>query len=161
MSNENSVELRGDKELQEKIKKLSDASRILDPAFKATSTNSLRRLIQTTNRQSETTARNWRAISLGLSSYQVVNDTTTDDKKHLIVNILNEGRGEVFPVKAKALYIPLTDKGRAKDKDAEFGIDFVMAKSARAFAGTNFLWDELAQAGAELQSRVMDILKGA
>lgn len=156
---ESYVKIEGDAEVKKAIRKLADPATTLDQAFKDTHINSMRRLIQTTNRQSGTTAGNWKSKTHGKSSYEVSNDTKTDDKKHLIVSILDQGRKAVYPVKAKKLYIPFTDKGRAKDKDAVWGIDFVLADMAKAYAGTKFIQKELVTAGKELVGRIIKIIK--
>jgi len=59
--------------------------------------------------------------------------------------ILDQGRGAVYPVNAKRLKIPISNKGRAGG--GEFGIDFIFAKSAKAVKATYFLTNAIEKHG--------------
>jgi hypothetical protein len=135
-----------DKALMAKLKKLSNLAKALDPAYQKTTRTAVRDYVEKTNKMDGNTRRGWTNVKKqGDSSYFFSNNIKTSDKKHLIVNILNYGRKEVLPKpsnKKGLLYIPLTNKGRSQDETSKFGIDFVMAKKAKAYAGTKFL-DEL------------------
>jgi hypothetical protein len=100
-----------------------------------------------------------------------MNDTKTQgDKGYLIVDLLNEGRGEIRPVNAQMLFIPLSAKGASyltrdarikaiKAKEIVRGEDYILADHARAVAGTHFLDKELEVASKELTDRIMEIVR--
>lgn len=132
--------VKGQKALLKKIKKIADAPKVFDSVYKKVSLKALREYIRDTNRATGDAGRAWKVARVGESNYIVTNDKTTGgDNKIPIVQILNDGRKAIFPKKAKMLYIPLNEKGRSKSKGAVFGVDFVLAKKAKAFKGTKFI----------------------
>ena len=84
-------------------------------------------------------------VKRGLSDYIVTNKTSTTDKRHSIIEILDKGRGPVYPKKAKRLYIPLSNKGRSKIAGAPipngfvYGTDYIFAMKAGPTKGKFFI----------------------
>jgi hypothetical protein len=155
------VRLIGQDILMRHIKQMSEPRKVFDADFAKNARQSVRELGITTPRKYGHTARGWSfPVKRGDSDYVVSNPVKTPDKKHLLVNILNDGRGEVRPVKAKMLYIPLTNKGRAKAKGAKFGIDFVFAKKAKATRGTKFKDKEKALASRRITRSMIATIRG-
>lgn len=143
-----SVSITGQKELQQKMNSVfSDPQKTFDPIVNQISNNAMRGLVQGSQGKglikTGNTARAWKKVKAGLSRYSINNDSKTEDKKHLIADILNYGHGEILPKKALALYIPLTEKGVNRGggykKGLEFGVDFVLAKRVRPVEGTKFI----------------------
>jgi hypothetical protein len=135
--------------LRKHIDKMSNPELVFDSDFAKASRIATRQLGENTPRRkvgSTRTGEGWQLPQkLGLSKYSVSNNKTTQDKKHSIAAILNFGRGVVYPVKAKRLYIPLTNKGMSKKLGASipkglvYGTDYVLAKKAKAYPGTKFI----------------------
>lgn len=133
----------GQKKLMRKLAKFAPKT------FSATLRNAAlkghRELVSKTPIQTGHTARNWKFIPKHLLEYHVVNNQITADKKHSIIEILDKGRKEVRPIRAKRLYIPLSNKGRSKGlgapipKGLKFGIDYVLAQKAKATTGKKFM----------------------
>ena len=116
MSNLSNVQLIGQEQLQSKLSKLTNSRRVFDPVIQKESRQSLRRLISTTPRKTGNLSRSWqRPKKIDLSTYQNENPTATSGrKKRSVAVIQDKGRGAVFPVRSKFLYIPLTNKGASK-----------------------------------------------
>lgn len=155
------VEMRGYEKLRKHIKKMSNPNKVFDSDFRSTAVFSVSRFGRETNRKTGNTARGWQKPKrLDYSNYEVSNDVKTTDGKHLIVNILNYGRKEVRPVKAKRLYIPLSQKGMSKKtgakipKDFVYGVDYVLAKKSKAVKGTGFL-DKVEKEASRKLTRAM------
>lgn len=155
------VEIRGYEKLRKHIKKMSNPNKVFDSDFRSTAVFSVSRFGRETNRKTGNTARGWQKPKrLDYSNYEVSNDVKTTDRKHLIVNILNYGRKEVRPVKAKRLYIPLSQKGMSKKtgakipKDFVYGVDYVLAKKSKAVKGTGFL-DKVEKEASRKLTRAM------
>lgn len=155
------VEIRGYEKLKKHIKKMSNPKKIFNNDFRKAAVFSVSRFGRETNRKTGNTARGWQKPKrLGYSNYEVSNDVKTTDGKHLIVNILNYGRKEVRPVKAKRLYIPLSQKGMSKKtgakipKDFVYGVDYVLAKKSKAVKGTGFL-DKVEKEASRKLTRAM------
>ena len=159
-----------------KIKKMSNARQVFDSDYRLAALLSQSQLTRTTNRKTGTTARGWTIPKkLGDSEYRVDNQVKTTDGKHFIVRILDEGRAAVYPKdegraavypkKAKLLYIPLSQKGKAKRTGAKipaglvFGVDYVLAKSAKAFKGTGFIKKAKAEAARDITRRVIKTIR--
>ena len=139
------VKMRGQKALERHMKTMSNPSKVFDKDIKKSALHSARQLTITTPKKTGNTARNWSVPKkIGLSFYRVSNAVRTSDGKHLLAQILDQGRGEVLPVKSNKLYIPLSNKGRSKPlggkipKDLVFGTDYVLARRSKAFAGTKY-----------------------
>lgn len=139
------VNIKGQEELMNFIKRQSEPEKLYDPTFKKVVAQNLRNLKARTRKDSGVTARAWKVKKNGLSNYSITNDVMTEDRKHLIAQILNKGRKAITPIKKKLLYIPLSEKGKTKQlgadipKDFQLGIDYVFAKKAKAFKGTRYL----------------------
>lgn len=149
-----------------KIKKMSNARQVFDSDYRLAALRSQAQLLSTTNRDSRKTADGWTVPKkLGDSEYRVDNQVKTTDGKHFIVRILDEGRAAVYPKKAKLLYIPLSQKGKAKRTGAKipaglvFGVDYVLAKSAKAFKGTGFIKKAKAEAARDITRRVIKTIR--
>lgn len=151
------IKLKGQKILDSYLKKMSNPEKVFDPEFKKVARQGVRNLGKETPKKTGNTARGWtNPLKISLSKYVVSNSIKTADKKHLLVNILDKGRGVVVPKRAKKLYIPLTEKGRAKKLGGRipanlvYGIDYILADRARATKGEKFLDKEEKRAGKEL-----------
>lgn len=154
----------GQEKFLAKLKKMENPRLIFDPDVRDTATNSLRELVKGSQGKSAIktgqTGRAWTpAVKISDAEYIVTNDRKSEDKNHLIVNLINYGHKEIKPVNAKFLFIPFTNRGAARDHGIEFGIDFVLAKSARATEGTNFLKKEKERATKELGERMIKRLR--
>tara|TARA_R110000796_G_scaffold225197_1_gene341574 strand:- start:2087 stop:2602 length:516 start_codon:yes stop_codon:yes gene_type:complete len=157
------VKIKGQKKLLKHIDKMKDPRGVFDDVFAKTSRGAVRELGDRTNKMTGATARGWQAPKrLGKSYYVVENNVKTADNKHLIVDIIDQGRKEVVPVRARMLYIPLTNKGRSKKagepvpEGLVFGVDYVFAKKSKAVKGTKFISKHKIQASRDL---TRDIIK--
>lgn len=163
MTVETPIRLIGHDKIMGMIKNISNPARFFDPVFAKTARESTRDLKITTPRKTGNTARGWsNPVKLGESAYLIQNKVMTRDQKHSIPRILNFGRGEVFPKKPDGLlYIPLSEKGRAKrtggpiPKDLVFGIDYVLARKAKAYSGTRFIEKWKVKTAQELTRRII------
>ena len=160
------ITLIGHDKLMSKIKKMSNARQMFDSDYRLAALLSQSQLLRTTNRDSRKTADGWTVPKkLGDSEYRVDNNVKTTDGKHFIVRILDEGRAEVYPKKAKRLYIPLSQKGKSKRTGAKipaglvFGVDYVLAKSAKAFKGTGFIKKAIADASRDITRRLIKTIR--
>lgn len=160
------IEIKGYEKLKKHIKKMSNPKKVFDKDFRTSAIFSVSRFGRETNRKTGNTARGWQKPKrLGLSHYEVSNDVKTTDGKHLIVNILNYGRKEVKPVRAKRLYIPLSQKGMSKKtgakipKDFVYGVDYVLAKKSKATKGTGFLQKIEKQASSKLTRAMISTIR--
>ncbi len=134
------MSVKGQKRLARHIKKMENPELVFDKDFKSIAILAQRGLAIETPKMSGDTARGWQpARKLDLSRYVVINDKKTKGSKIPIVEILNDGRKEVRPIKAKKLYIPLTNRGRARDKSAVYGVDFILADKSKAVKGKKFI----------------------
>lgn len=162
----NGVVVKGQKRLDRHIKKMSDPLRTFDNDVKSVAVKGHRDLARTTPKQTGNTARAWIAPhKKGLSNYIVTNTIKTPDG-HSLPIILDQGRKAIKPKKANGfLYIPLTNKGRSKKLGAKipkglvFGIDYVLAKKARATRGTKFIEKSLKKMGNELTRRMIKTIR--
>lgn len=150
------AKLEIDKKTQDFLKTLEEPRAQLNPVFRDVALFADRELKRQTNKRTGTTARSWRTSQAGPSAYVITNDVMTDNRKHLIVDLLNYGRKEVRPKKAKALFIPLTPKGASGEGD--YGLDFVYAKSAKAVPGSHYVDRIMDEVGDLLSAKVMDYI---
>ena len=160
-----SVQLKGQKAVDNFLAKVSNPTKLLDGTVRQTALLSIGPLVEasqtkkpktqtfdyggkpvTANRlNSGDTARAWTAPKrLAPAKYLVSNTKQTDDRKHNIVDIIDQGtRSDIRPRRAKALYIPLTAKGKRRRKGAkpsgEFGIDYIYVKKIKKRKGSGFL----------------------
>lgn len=138
-------EMKGHLDVLKNVAKMTDAPRLLDPVYTKAVLNSVRELINDTPKLTGTIARQWSMPNKkGPCNYLVSNYAQTRDRQHSMIEILDKGRGPVYPKKALRLYIPLTNKGRAKALGAPptglvYGVDFIYAKKAGPAAGKNFV----------------------
>jgi len=135
------------KTLDEFIASLEDPSYKFSPQIES-SVNILRDDVEsTTNVLTGSTKASWSGVSISqdFSEYRFSNSSITEGSNIPVVRILNDGRGEVRPVNKQYLYIPLSAKGRRKrlgekiPDDFEYGVDYIFAKKARPFKGTQFI----------------------
>lgn len=154
------VEIQGLDRVMAKIKRMGDASKLFDPVFARETRQSVRRLADTTNKRTGTTAHGWQLPQkLGDSRYAINNGVRSG--KVSIPRILNAGRGEIRPRNSKFLYIPLTNKGASKPLGAPipnglvYGVDYVLTKKAKAFKGTQFIQKEVDKAGKNLGQGIL------
>ena len=147
----NNVSIKGNKELERYLSKMADPNKTFDAEVKKTTRKAVKELkIKTLAKKGSKTAtgnvnRAWQPIKRGSAHYEVENNVTTRDRKRLIVKILDQGRPEIKPKKAKRLYIPLSKSGVTKPLGARipksfiFGKDYVLAKKAKAVPGRKFI----------------------
>lgn len=134
-----SMTIKGLDGVMKRAKGLQDAPRLFDSDFRSISLKAIRTLKTETPKDTGDTARAWFGPEKrGDSDYVVSNDKVTSTGVPMI-QILEEGRKEVRPIRAKFLYIPLTERGKSRDSSAEFGVDFVLAKKSRAVKGKKFI----------------------
>jgi hypothetical protein len=141
-----SYEVRGLSAAKLKLSKITNIRSLLDPVYAKAARDSTRRFIEETPKMTGTTSRGWMLpVKLGLSNYMIKNKTTTTDKKHSLVEILDKGRGPIYPKTAKRLYIPLSNKGRSKRAGAPiptgfvYGKDYVFAQKTGPVKGKFFI----------------------
>lgn len=147
-----SIDVKGLKEVEAKIKKLKNPAKFFDDEVSDVSVITYNRLKKNTPFDDlsglEHTKNMWEfPEKIGDSVYQIDNTKTSKDGKHAIAAILNYGRGEVRPKRAKRLYIPLSRKAKNRDKelgapipdDFKWGVDFILADKAGPYAGTGFI----------------------
>ena len=163
-----SISITGNEELQKKIATISDPQKLLDGVFTQVSNQVMRNLVIGSQGKGKiktgNTARAWIRKKNGLSSYSIENDAATSDKKHLIANIINSGHGEIRPIRAKMLYIPLTERGvnrgvGYKKGGAELGVDFIFANRVKPTQGTKFIDDEKERATKDLTDKISQKIK--
>lgn len=140
--------------------KVSNPEAFFDEDFQAVCRNSIRPLVISTQSKNPSikglatggTSRGWsrQPEKIGLSKYQLQNNITTKDKKWNIARILDEGRGEITPKKAKRLFIPLSNKGVSRSKGIVWGEDFVLALKSKAVEPRNFIDPIMESAGNKL-----------
>lgn len=159
------VTVTGHDTLQKHIAKMQNPRLVFDADFQRIARENVRELVTSTPRKTGTTARGWTTPKkIALSNYLVDNDEKTTDGKYSIPVILDQGRRAVYPRK-KFLYIPLTEAGRAKRAGApipeglEFGVDYVLAKSAGQTTGTKFMTNAIKQAGRDLTSAMIATIR--
>ena len=161
---------RDQQRLLKHLRKMENYAKFLDSTVRKVAEGSNRRLKETTNaskliRAYKGSTRNaWGSHKkVADSVYKNENISKSDDKKHLIVNILNYGRGVVRPKRAKALYIPLTGKGRKKwgdpiTKGIIYGKDFIFTQKSSAFKGTKFIDKEITKSAGILMKQTLKTL---
>jgi len=161
------VKVIGLDRLEIELKKLSNPARQLDPIVKEQSILMLNKLTNKTPLDTGRTRRAWaRPRKLADSEYVITNTMQTQDKKHAVVDILNDGRGTVTPKKAKKLYIPISKRAKYKKlgahipKNWKWGKDFVLASKSRAVKGTKYVDNIVREGTAELVKAVLSGLKG-
>ena len=150
------AKLEIDQKTQDLLKTLEDPRAQMNPVFRDVALQADRDLKIRTNKRTGTTARNWKTKQIGASAYMITNNVMTDDKKHLIVDILNYGRGEVVPKRFKSLFIPLTPKGASGQGD--YGLDFIYAKRSKAVVGSHYVDNIMRNIGELLSAKIMDYI---
>lgn len=156
--------IKGLVEVQKMTKSLVD--------FKKTFDSDLQKIvIETSNNLKNTTPRGdfgivrdaWKTPKRKADcNYEIINDRTSQDKKHAIAEILNSGRGEVYPVDKKVLYIPISRRAKQKKvgdeipDNFEFGRDYVLTKKAKAYKGTQYIDKEIKKTTDRIQKSIID-----
>ena len=122
-------------------------------------------LARDTPKMTGTIARQWSTpFKIGDLKYEINNKATTKDGNHSLIEILDKGRKTVLPVRAKRLYIPLTDKGRSKKagkkpgKDLKYGVDYIYAKKSKATKPLNFIEPIMEKSSQRLQDEIVKII---
>jgi len=156
------VTVIGQDRLEKHLKKLSNVAWLFDKDVKAVATKSARILKDKTPKDTGATAKKWtKPKKIKDSVYLVQNTAGTQDKKWNIAMILNDGRDAVTPRRAKALYIPISKKGKKKKlgqpipKSFKFGIDYVFSKFSKLVKGTFFIDKEAARASKEITTMIL------
>lgn len=136
--------------LKRKLKKIENIRKILDSVYARAARDATRKFITETPRSTFNggTARGWMfPVKRGLSDYLLTNKTTTTDKKHSLVEILDKGRKTVYPKPGRRLYIPRTNRARSKPLGAKvpsnfvygWNKDYIFAKKSKATKGKFFI----------------------
>ena len=153
-----SYAILGDASVLSRLAKISNIRALLDPVYSRATREAIRDFITETPKMTGTTARGWQMpVKLGLSSYRIRNETKTSDKKHSLVEILDKGRGPIYPKNARRLYIPLSNKGRSKPLGAPipkgfvYGRDYVFAMKAGPAKGKFFI--------EKINKKISDLIK--
>ncbi|MCP4178090.1 MAG: hypothetical protein GY756_10010 [bacterium] len=180
-----SVTFKGQKAVLKALKKVANPQKLLDKDFQRIASNSLRNLkinslskqggsksftfqgmnIQAKNLKTGLTANAWQIKRIGFSSYQATNDRKTQDKKHFIVNILNDGtRSDIYPKQKRRLYMPLSRRGQAKapgtvDKSLKYGEDFILLKKAKKKIGSHFVDKDIKKSVVDLTKSVIATIR--
>ena len=147
-----SAEVKGLDEALKKIRQLEAPSVFFDDVVSEVAVLTMNSLIDKTPYDDlsglEHTKNMWEfPVKIDESLYQIDNTKTSNDGEHAIANILNKGRGPIRPKRAKRLYIPLSRKAKNRNKaygapipeDFVWGKDYVLAKSAGPYYGTQFI----------------------
>lgn len=139
---------------------------MFDKSFREAAVYATREFGEKTPKATTTTARGWQKPKfLGPSHYEVLNKVKTTDGKRLIIDILDKGRGEIRPVKAKRLYIPLTQRAKSKKTGARipknfvYGVDYVLTKRAKAVKGLNFMKPALRKTSIFLSRAIIKTIR--
>lgn len=147
----------GQTEVMQKIKKMSDAPKVFDNDFKAVATFGVGDLKKNTPKMTGNLARAWvGANKVADSYYTVENDVSTETGIPLAI-IIDQGRGEVRPVNAKMLKIPLTNRGRAGA--GEYGVDFIFAKKSKPVKATLFMTNAIENHVKMLADRMIETIR--
>jgi len=167
------LEIEGLEDVRAKIAKLSDPAEFFDEQVLETQVYALAKLIKETNFDKlsglEHTKNMWKAKKLEDSLYQIDNTKTTKKEGspsgtvYAVAAIINYGRPEVKPVRAKRLYIPISRKAKNRAKpygdpipdDFKYGVDYVLAKKSTAVKGTGFIQDTEEKAEKLLVDKVV------
>lgn len=95
-------------------------------------------------------SRSWTNPTKVPAGYSIINDKQVG--KESLANIIDKGRKALKAEPGHALYIPLTRAGQnkrpgAKTTGLKAGVDFIMTKKVKAFAGHPYL-DEIRKKGS-------------
>lgn len=110
--------------------------------------------------------RAWVTKRVGMLHYEITNDKKTQGGKYLLIDILDEGHGEILPIVAKSLFIPLSNRARLKPprakipKDWVYGEDYILAKKAKAVEGKHFIEKILEDTELSLVRKLQAFLGG-
>lgn len=136
----------GGEKIHKMFGQLQNLANVLDPVYGKVARQALRQLIIDTPKMTGQTARGWLSpLKRGPSNYVIENKTSTTDGKKSLVEILDKGRGPVYPKNARKLYIPLSNRGRSKKLGAAipagfvYGKDYVLANKAGPARGKFFI----------------------
>ena len=168
-----SVQIKGLDTVMRHLKMMANPKETLDNALLRTATVSLGELQRATLSQaprsqtfkfgkSDVTmnnlstgdlSRSWTNPTKVPAGYSIINDKQAG--KHSLANIIDKGRKALTEADLhgkKAFYIPLTRAGQnkrpgAKTTGLKFGIDFLMTKKIKAFAGHPYL-EEIRKKGS-------------
>ena len=163
------VKITGLKEIESKLNRIKDPAGFFDETVFRASVEIYNNLIEATpvdDLSGLTHTKNLWAdpVKLVDSVYTIDNTKTSQDGKYSIAQIINDGRPEVRPKKAKYLYIPVSKK--AKDRNKPYGApipedfvygkdnDYVFAKKSKAVAPTNFI-DKEEEKGVDILSKAL------
>ncbi len=157
------IKIKGFKTLKRRLLRDGTPLKSLDSIFKKVVLKGERDLKTATIGKGDTrtglTSRSWMISKKGRCDYRISNKTATKNGNYSIAEILDKGRGVVYPKKAKILYIPLTSKGTGKE--GTYGIDFVLAKKSKAVKGRFFIKKEEDRASRALSRGIITLLRKA
>lgn len=123
--------------------------------------NTDRQLKVLTPKDTGDTRRAWVTKKLGELLYSISNNKVTQDRKHTIIDILNDGHREILPIKAKRLFIPISNRAKAKKLGAkipeewEMGVDYVFKTRVGPVKGLKFLEDIVPASERSLLRKLM------
>lgn len=139
-------ETQGFERVDKAIKSLAFPLEFFDSVFSKYARQTTRDIVINTPKKTGALSKKWTTPSKkGPSHYQIDAIYLTQDKKHNIMTLVDQGRGVVRPIKAKRLYIPLSEKGMSKPlganipKNFKYGVDYVLAKKAKPTKPAKFI----------------------
>jgi len=149
--------ITGQVELEKYFKKGLSLNNKLDKDLQSLVKISYTRIFFHTPADTRRTIQRWKIKKNGVLRYELLNDYASQDGKYSIAEILNDGRKEVKPIKAKLLFIPLSKRAKFKKIGAkipeswESGTDYVLAKKSKAVRGTKFVEKEVEKSQSEIE----------
>lgn len=170
-----SIQVKGLDKVLKTLNKLGNADQIFDTALRQTASNSISELQRESLSKNPmikgintgTTARSWtNPFKVTKGWYRTTNNYRTQDEKHLIVDLIDKGHGEIKPSK-QFLYIPLNKKAAMKPLGADIpkefkrGEDYVFARSVSAKKGSDFIEKNRVKYSRELTQRIITAIRAA
>lgn len=157
------IQVEGMDQVLSFISKIQSPQTVFDTEFAKNARQTTRQMIIATPKKTGITAKGWSLpVKIAPSHYVITNKMMTPDKKHSLITILEKGRGEVRPIHAKKLYIPLTSKGASKPyggaipKDFVYGKDYILAKKSKPTHGKYFVETGLKTRTSQLLSDIKE-----
>lgn len=159
-----SFETQGFEQVEKLLKSLSFPADFFDPVFAKIARQTSRELAINTPKKTGALSKKWTTpIKKGPSNYHINAILLTQDKKHNIMTLVDQGRGQVLPIRAKMLYIPLTNKGRSKPlgakipKGLKYGKDYILAKKAKPSKPAKFIAPVVKQMSNAILKNMIDL----
>ena len=151
------IKVTGIESLKKDLERISNPALFFDDITRKISNDAKNEFVEETPSDLNITKNLWsHPVQIGLSHYLIENRASTPDGRYAIIDLINDGRKEVRPVKAKMLFIPISKRAKftcrqfssamgaalnaqMEGKDWKFGEDFVFAKKSKAVAPTHMV----------------------